>query len=330
MKKSESVRTGPGAGDRLLQGLACVLVLLLASMMPAVAASLPRATGSELRVLVWNVSRESVFEQAEDYARVLAGLDADLMILDEVPADGDAGRLASALRLGPEWRVSYGRSGHNQRSALLARGEWRALADFEHIAYGRLARQRLLAATRPEFRAREAQSLAGGVAAHAAVLELGGRRLLVVGLDLQCCGDTPDSVEEQRRRIEARAIRQRVEGAVRRHPVDATLVGGDFNTTQGLVPVELVAGVGRDAPPRLRRVAARHADGQTWTWDGRGTPFASKALDHLLHSRELVARDALIFDPETLPPDRRLGLHPDLMRRLGDHRPIVVDFAWVP
>jgi endonuclease/exonuclease/phosphatase (EEP) superfamily protein YafD len=291
---------------------------------------LPRAEGVDLRLLVWNVSRHSVFEHADDYARVLARIDADLMILDEVPAEGTPARLAHALQLGPEWRISYGTSGHNQRSALLARGDWRPLAGFEHIPYGRRAQTRLLAASRPEIREREALSLAGGVAAHGAILALDGRRLLVAGLDLQCCGDTPDSAEEQRRRVEARAIRTLLERAATRSRFDAVIVGGDFNTTQGLVPVNLIAGVDRNTPPRLQRADPRHADGQSWTWDGRGTPFASKALDHVLHSRELRVRAALIFDPETLPPDQRLGLSPGLMRQLGDHRPIVVDFAWMP
>ncbi len=313
-----------GAVGRILIALLLALPLGLAA-----AERLPRAEGSELRVLVWNVSRHAVFQHAENYARVLARIDADLMILDEVPADGGADRLARALQLGHGWRISYGTSGHNQRSALLARGEWRALAGFGHIPYGRRARERLLAATHPDIREREARSLAGGVAAHGAILELDGRRLLVAGLDLQCCGDSPDSAEELRRLVEARAIRTLVERAAARSRLDAVIVGGDFNTTQGLAPVNRVAGVGRNTPPQLRRVDPRHADGQTWTWDGRGTPFASKALDHVLHSRELVVRAALIFDPETLPPEQRLGLDPELMRQLGDHRPIVVDFAWV-
>jgi endonuclease/exonuclease/phosphatase (EEP) superfamily protein YafD len=315
-----------------MDGLRRVLLALLLALPLGLAAAerLPRTAGSELRVLVWNVSRHAVFEHADDYARVLARIDADLMILDEVPADGDADRLARALQLGPDWQISYGTSGHNQRSALLARGDWRAMAGFEHIPYGRRARERLLAATRPDIREREALSLAGGVAAHGAILEFDGRRLLVAGLDLQCCGDSPDGAEEQRRLVEARAIRTLVERATARARVDAVIVAGDFNTTQGLAPVKLVAGVGRNTPPQLRRIDPRHADGQTWTWDGRGTPFASKALDHVLHSRELSVRQSLIFDPETLPPERRLGLDPELMRQLGDHRPIVVDFAWAP
>jgi endonuclease/exonuclease/phosphatase family metal-dependent hydrolase len=174
-------------------------------------------------------------------------------------------------------------------------------------------------------------SLEAGVAAVGGVIEIGSRRLLVVGLDLQCCGDSADSPQEQRRRFESRAIRGAIDAVADSLNVDAVLVGGDFNTVQGDAPVTLMQR-GASVPISLREADARHrGEGAAdWTWDGRGTPFPSRQLDYLLHSDGLRVVQAHIFDSEDLAPEQQkaLNIDPDLSRSLSEHRPVVVDFAW--
>lgn len=319
----------------LRQGLACLALLLAANAGWAVE-RIARIDGTDLRVLVWNVSRQSFFEQAAGYAQVLEAADADLLILDEMPADADA--TAVLQRLSPlnlthtgEWHISYGRTGYNQRSVLVARAPFTALDEFERLKYpASLVRKlRQLPISESAMRTLMAD-VANGVAVHGALVTLGGRRTLVVGVDLQCCGDSDDSIQEQRRLVEARLIRKAIRRVLARYPVDAIVVGGDFNTTRGRAPVARVQGPRTPADQHLSVVESRHRNGGQWTWDGRGTPYPSKQLDYLLISDDFSVRQALIFDPETLSPAERerLGFAAIALRTLSEHRPQIIDLHW--
>ena len=52
---------------------------------------------------------------------------------------------------------------------------------------------------------------------------------MVVGVDLQCCGDSDDAWEEKRRFVEVRAIRRLLEQAWDARRPHAVIVAGDFN-----------------------------------------------------------------------------------------------------
>ncbi|MBK8283638.1 MAG: hypothetical protein IPK97_01490 [Ahniella sp.] len=110
------------------------------------------------------------------------------------------------------------------------------------------------------------------------------------------------------------------------------IVSGDFNNVQGMVPIDLINGVGTaPAHRQLARAEAFHVDGKTdWTWDGRGTEFPSRAMDHVLHSAALEVLNATVFDTELLDAETRakLGLDAELSKQCSDHRPILVDFRW--
>lgn len=59
------------------------------------------------------------------------------------------------------------------------------------------------------------------------------------------------------------------------------------------------------APADLANAPAQREDGSDWTWDGRGTPFVSKKMDHVLHSTHLQVANARVFEPSpvsALPP----------------------------
>ena len=113
--------------------------------------------------------------------------------------------------------------------------------------------------------------------------------------------------------------------------IGAVIVAGDFNAVRGLKPVRAVQGIAGHPTRRLAVSDAAHANGvDRWTWDGRGTPFPSRAIDFLLHSRALIPLQAVVFDSETMSADQRaaVGLGPEHFRGLSEHRPVVVDFAW--
>ncbi len=316
--------------------LLAIALLLLPLFAPA-GESLPRAQGSDFRALVWNVSGRQFFDHRDGYVAALRAIDADLLIFDELPGDRDGDDVLAILQSlnakdAGEWQVAYGSSGGRQRVAIALRGPVAPLRQFQHLPYppSFLAWMRQLPFN-PRQRQFLDENLAAGIGASAAEVRLGGRRLIAVGVDLQCCGDSDDAWEERRRRVEARSLRSVLERAWAARSPDAVIVAGDFNAVRGLRPVNLMQGDSGRPERRLAIVDASHANGiDRWTWDGRGTPFPSRPLDFMLHSRALRVQMALVFDPETMSEDQRtrFGLDADAFRPLSEHRPIVVDFAW--
>lgn len=301
---------------------------------------LARAPGTAFRVLSWNVSRDSFFINLDEFHRVLAVIDADILILDEMPGTSNAGELLAALGgLGdgaPEWQVAYGEGGGVfQRSTIASRGSTTRLPIFETLHYDPAQITNWLTqAGSAAVTLRD--NLQAGVAAVGARIQRDGKTVLVVGMDLQCCGDDPGSWQESRRRAEANLLRQALLISVQQSPVDAVIVGGDANTVQGLAAISILrgsAGVDTDADSwLLQEVPARHRGNfANWTWDGRGTPYPSSRLDHILHSAALQPVQASIFDTEDLSMAQARALHlpKDVSRRLSEHRPVVVDFRWV-
>ena len=310
------------------------LICLALFACPALAQTLPRAPGTALRALVWNVSREQFFDQQLGFVAALRAMDADLIILDEMSAQRTAPDVVAMLKQVDDapWQVAYGSSGHNQRAVFALRGDLSPLASFKYLPYPpRFVREMQAIRLNPRQQGQMGASLDAGIAAFGAEARHAGRRLLVVGVDLQCCGDTDDAWEERRRHVEARIIRRTLEQAWSTRRPDAVIVAGDFNAVRGLTPVELMQGSRNRPQQRLSIASARHANGKdSWTWDGRGTPFPSRPIDFMLHSAQLKVLNALVFDPETMSEAQRqtLGLSVDQFIPLSAHRPIVVDFAW--
>lgn len=297
----------------------------------------PRAAGTDFRAMVWNVSRESFFEQRQTYVAVLRAIDADLIIFDEMSGTRSADDVAAVLhQIDPAhpqaWQVAYGSSGYNQRVVFALRGPLEALHPFDYLPYPpRLVARLRKVPTNPQQRQWLDDNLAAGIGSFAAEVRLGGRRIIAVGVDLQCCGDSDGAWEEDRRHVEAREIRTLLDRVWSARSPDAVIVAGDFNAVRGLRPVNLLQGSRLRPARRLSIAEARHANGvDNWTWDGRGTPFPSRPIDYMLHSRELSVRQALVFDSETMPASerQRLGLDAGAFKALSEHRPVVVDFSW--
>lgn len=310
------------------------------SLLPAFASAtgaLPRAEGSDFRALVWNVSREKFFDQRDGYLTALRAIDADLLIFDEMPDDRSADDVTGILQAlnandDADWQAAYGSSGDGQRVVIALRGDVEPLRQFQHLPYPPrfVAWMRRLPLT-PYQRQHLDRNLDAGIGAFGAQVRIGNRRIIVVGVDLQCCGDSDDAWEERRRYVESRSIRSVLDRVWSTRAPDAVIVAGDFNAVRGKRPVNLLQGDQKRPQRRLAIADALHANGvDRWTWDGRGTPFPSRAIDFMLHSRSLHVMQALVFDAETLSESQRtsFGLDAGMFRTLSEHRPVVVDFAW--
>lgn len=292
---------------------------------------LPRAPNTVLRMLTWNVER-SFLQRNADFQRVLRAIDADVLILDEMASDLGAEQIAAAMpQQRAPWQAVYGTGGGpHQRASIVTTHALERLPGFDRLAYPEARFETWLSIVPPQAQDRARGSLEAGVAAVGGIVDVDGRRLLVVGLDLQCCGSTPAGPEEERRRFEAQSIRAAIDAVAGSLDLDGILVAGDFNAVQGPAPVDLLRR-GPDPSTSLTAVAAPHRGHDVnWTWSGEGTPFPSGRLDFVLHSGALVPLQAQVFDSEDL--DARtleaLGLEPRLSQSLSPHRPVVVDFGW--
>ena len=302
--------------------------------------SLPGTAGTDesVRIVSWNVSSDAFVRNPASFRALLTRADADILLLDEVTPATTETQLRAAVagrrRDGSnDWHIALGRSGGRQRGVIISRHPLEHVPELSEIVPYPVPerdqiRSRMVAAgaDRPGY------SMDGGVPVNGAIVSAGGRRLLVVVMDLQCCGDHPEGWEEERRGVESREIRRRVEQVLARTRVDGVIVAGDFNAVSTPLPVVILSGPYR--PPHAGLIAAelRHVDGtERWTWDGRGTPFPSRPMDFVLYSpHTLRLRTGYILDSADLPRAEldRLGLDPEAATRLSKHLPLVTEFLW--
>lgn len=294
-----------------------------------------RARGTDFRVLSWNVSRQSFYEHNTQYRAVLRALDADILIIDEMPVAADESKMVAALAgLGDasrDWQVVYGISGYGQRSTIASQLPMQRLGGFDHLQYNEQLAQQWLAATADSTRERMRRNIAAGMAQVGALIDANGGQVLTVGLDFECCGNGGDSWSESMRRDEAAKLRAALDLETSRQSEQGVVVGGDFNAVNGPAPLLLAQGEA-NSPGHLSIAKAVQFDGiELWTWDGRGTPFASGRLDYQMHDDRLRVVSSWVFDTADLSTEqqRRLALEGLQMSELSQHRPVVVDYAWV-
>jgi len=297
------------------------------------------AAGDEkFRVLSWNISDDAFVAEQPEFRALLRWGNPDVVLLDEVEPTADPSQLAKVLKnLDPgnnaAWNINFGQSGGRQRTVIASRARQETLPEFAAIVpYPDDGRQRILARVPPEKHSRVVQSMDTGVPVNGAVILTGAKRLLVLITDLTCCGDGPDSWEELRRRVEAKEIRRLIRQILKRTTVDAIVFAGDFNLVESTFAMAFLTGPYPAPHSALIPAELYHPDGiATWTWDGRGTPFASDVLDHQFYGPSgLEMRSGFILDTEKLPPEEleRYGLEKETVGRTGAHRPLVVEYRW--
>jgi len=297
-------------------GSLCWVVLAL-----ALSSTLALAEG--LRILSWNISNNAFEEEAEEFQSLLRWADPDIVLLDEVhpsvPLDKFHVALAT-LRPGEDetWYVSYGPSGGRQRDIIASRAPQEAVPEFSSkVPYPEDERQYIHGRMSNKERAFPNLTMDNGIPVNAAIVLVGGRRLLAVITDLQCCGDDADSWQEYRRQVEAREIRQRIERVLERTNVDGLIIAGDFNLVTGLAAAEILNEPYEICPGGLSTAELYHPDGVTqWTWNGRGMPFPNGRLDFQFYCSD------------TLEMRSGFVLENDAAAETGRHRPLVAEYAW--
>ncbi len=294
-------------------------------------------------VLSWNISGNAFAAHPDAFKAILGYAAPDIVLLDEVdpqtrpeqlrrvlPSPGAPSSQASS---NGAWHISFGMSGGRQRGVIASRYSIEELAEFTSIVpYPDDARQLIALRMSAQDRASYESRMDDGIAVNGAVVRADGKRLLVVIADLECCGNCPASWAELKRRVEAKAIRHLIQQVLERRRVDGIVLAGDFNLVS--TPIPLVVMSGPYARPHSGLIAAEvyHEDGiASWTWDGRGTAFPSRALDYQLYSPSaLIVERSVILDTEDLT-DTELGnngLTPNTSKMLTNHRPLIVEYSW--
>ena len=291
-----------------------------------------------IRILSWNVSDDSFVSHTAEFQALVSRANPDVLLLDEVSPSADIDKLndiLEGLRATGEdpWHINIGASGGRQRNVVASSAPQEALPEFSSIIhYPETDRRFIWEQMSPRARTHPDWSMDNGIPVNGALILSNDRRLLVVSADLQCCGGDPASWQEYRRRVEVREIRRQINKVPDRTPVHGIVLAGDFNSVNSNVPLVIL--MGPYDPPHSGLIPAEiyHLDGSTaWTWDGRGTPFPSSALDYQLYSpHSLGIRNGLIVDSEDISPEEldALGLRPKSSSRLSDHRPLVIEYVW--
>jgi hypothetical protein len=299
---------------------------------------LARAPGTDIRVVSWNVGREDLFEQPEAFGVLLRPLAPDLLILDEVAGGRSREEVEAVLnRILPgdlPWRAVYGVSGGSQRGVIAVRGAApRLLAPFDRpIPYPDSTRA-LVPADDAKAAAWLRSRLDAHVPATGALVEIGGRRLFAVTVDLES-GGTPGSEKDRLRRVEALAIRDAAEAAfIAGTPdgVDGILLAGDVNLVGTRAPLDILSAPAGDGPPLEVAMPLRLDGTSTATWENPEEPFTPGRLDFVLHHPGMTAlTGGFVFRAEDLSPAwrERHGLQAE-SSRVTDHLPVVTDLRWV-
>lgn len=315
----------------------------MASLRPRQAAAvdadpLARASPASFRVLSWNVSGWNMLEQTEVFRRIIAAAEPDLLLLDEV-APGLSADSVRTLLFGrgqaraEAWTVAYGTAGGRQRGVIAVRGgELEPAPGLARVEYPADLTNRL-AGSRP----RGFGGTRDGVPASGGVVQLSGRRLLAVTVDLQCCGNGAQTPEETIRLAEAGALASsiRAELASGGLQVDAVVVAGDLNLVGSVQPLALLAS-GSDLDGSDLAVAhpldPRGLTDATWSGVLAARAFPPGRLDFLLYSdASLDLGRSFVLDTAELPARwlATYGLEPEDALRASDHFPLVTDLVWI-
>ncbi len=290
--------------------------------LPVARPSLDRHADTELRVMVWNTGGEDAARQLKRFARLIEAIDPDVALLDEVAPNQRSDHLKHLPY------QSLGGSGGRQRGLILSRWPLTPVESFRFLDYP-VAAAELIEAEGTDFMRRDLKNAKGdGVPANAALVTHEGRRILLVALDLQCCGDGDGSVQDRLRVIQARRIAAAIDQAREETGFDELIIGGDFNLVGSAQPLQLLQQAGT---PELTIANALQPDGlSNVTWIRQGDVFPPGRLDYVLFSSALRQLSGVVFNPGVMD-DRQLaatGLKPDTTDRMSGHQPLVIDFSY--
>ena len=292
---------------------------------------LTRPSGTDLRVLSWNISDHSILNDPGPFRRILVAVDPDIMMFDEVSADMTPTLLLEAL--GPELAAGrealIGSGGGRQHAAVVAREAVRLTPGLERIPYPADFPQFLQSVERDSVRQDLANAATDGVSSAGFLVKTGTRRLLALPIDLQCCGRLGEP-EDRIREIQAQAVHDALVGVLPDLQIDGLIIAGDLNLVGMRMPLAILeTGLDLDGSP-LVAINAVQLDGRSNATWGFGGPFSHSRLDYFLYSdSSLMPLDAFVLDARDLSPQWGLehGIRPQDIGASG-HLPIVVDLRW--
>ena len=291
---------------------------------------LARPDGTAFRVVIWNVAGLPATDRGR-YLRMLAAVDADVVMLDEADPrrspETIQGWLDSSMPTSGGWRVVIGQA--FQGTMVAVRGQ--VTKAFDRLEHPKGSVESLVESfgpdTRPMLRAAISQS---GIGTTGALATIGGRRILTLPIDLTSGCPYCDA----RRILETTSIAEAVRGALPRTKPDAVLIGGDFNLVGTREPVDVLFRAGLDVDgSALADVRALTLSGRSnATWRGRrGDRFTAGRLDWLLFSDSTLEQlGGFVFDTAEINPFwlKRHRLLKDDSESTSDHLPVVADFRW--
>ena len=272
--------------------------------------SLPAKEKGALRLLSYNVLWGTPSQTPEPFSRILRALRPDIVFLQEWDGDhGEADLIAwfkTHVDERTNWQATVAMSG--------ARGSGVAIVSRFPI----------------KLRGPRELPLEGGgwdfpMRAACALIETPMGVLLASGVHLKAAGSL-DSAEDQRRRIEARALNFLLKGMALAQPPEFCVVAGDFNLVGGAEILELATrGLDRDGSGLKPALPAQLGDPALVYTHGRRGPWSR--LDYLCYSESVAELGArFVLDTRLLSDEllRREGLRRD-DAIASDHFPLVVD-----
>lgn len=288
------------------------------------------------RVLVWNVSHTIFRDHPERFAPVIAALEPDVVLLDEVHravGEADLRDFFSREPLGNRgpWDVVAGASGGTQMTVVASRIALRPEARMAGVRH----EDDSLATLAVHFRDGRAQrefalERERGIPTVGAWVDLDGLPVLFVPVDLKSAG-YDGSWEDRLREVQAARVRERVAEVLGRAGGSASaVIAGDLNLVGSRRPLDIIGRGLDDGADLAPADAYRLTDGSLATWrDGR-QPFTPGRLDFVLvPTGKLDVQRSFTFDASELAPDllSRLGVRAESTMIASDHLPIVVDLV---
>jgi hypothetical protein len=297
---------------------------------------LARAPGTDFRVVSWNVGREDLFRRPDAFGALLRPLAPDLLVLDEVAGGHTLHEVQDLLNhVVPgdrPWRAVYGTSGGSQRGVIAVRGPAPAVAPAfaGELPYPDSTRAILPPGADSAAQAWLRTRIGSNVPATGAVVEIGGRRLLAVAVDLES-GGVPAVAKGRLRRIEALAIHDAVAATVRAGGVDGVLVAGDVNLVASVDPLAILsAGPDVDGSALYVPLPLRLDGASAATWEDPKEPFTPGRLDYVLvGDATLGVTGGFVFRAGDLSPAWQARHGVDAQASAAtDHLPVVTDLRW--
>lgn len=291
-----------------------------------------RATGS-VRVAHWNVAHER-FRAPERHARILAAVQPDVVLLDELYENVSDSALAAffaepGLAALGRWRWVRAQSGGRQKTVVATRNRAiRPAVSMTRVEFAPGALDSLRAIVPAAFRATLDVEERNQVSATGAWVDVGGLEVLFVPLDLRSAG-YHGSPHDDVRLLEARTIRQAIVRELQGRPAPV-VIGGDFNPVGAFTPLaELMRGLDVDGSDLQLADNPRLGEATLATWrNPEGSRFGPGLLDLTLFPDAALERTGgFVFASEDLTAAMAasLGLERGDSQLASDHLIVVTD-----